>query len=135
MSTRLAAIHACVLAGTFSLLLPAGLAAQELDAGVELKQLQQLLAVYNTEIKSDLDQVLVLQEALKANARPTLMAQGRTPTPASFEAVAETQRLAIQRESALNDRLSVLLARSAALDARKLPVLERMRDISMAPGR
>jgi hypothetical protein len=63
------------------------------------------------------------------------MAQGRTPEPASYEAIAEEQRLAIQRETALNARLNALLSRSAALDARKLPILDRMRELSLPAKR
>lgn len=131
MSARLLASTAFA----FALLSPVGLCAQEQDTSIEMKQLQVLLSVYNSELKSDLDQILVLQEALKANAWPLLASQGRAPEPASFEAVAEEKRLAIQRESALHARLNTLLARSAALDAKKLPLLERMREISLPAKR
>jgi hypothetical protein len=38
-------------------------------------------------------------------------------------------------ETALNARLDALLARSVALDARKAPILERMREISLSARR
>ncbi|OYY95760.1 MAG: hypothetical protein B7Y41_00235 [Hydrogenophilales bacterium 28-61-23] len=131
MSIRFIAGLAAVLVLAFS----GSSLAQEPASLRELKQLQVLLAVINSELKSDLDQILVLQEAIKANARPLLEAQGRTPDPVSFDAVAASQRLAIQRETALNARLDALLARSAALDAKKLPILDRMREIGLAPQR
>jgi hypothetical protein len=127
--------HLAGIALAFTLISPDCLRAQEQDANAEMKQLQVLLAVFNSELKADLEQILALQEALKANARPLLMAQGRTPEPASYEAIAEEQRLAIQRETALNARLNALLSRSAALDARKLPILDRMRELSLPAKR
>jgi hypothetical protein len=119
------------LAAALTLLFPTSLLAQEQEGNSEIKQLQVLLTVINWELKSDLDQILVLQEAIKANARPPLEAQGRSPDPVSFDAVAAAQRLAIERETALNARIEALLARSAALDAKKQPILERMREISL----
>ena len=131
MSIRFIAGLAATLSLMFSLMFSESLLAQEQGSNPEMKQLQTLLAVINSELKSDLEQMLVLQEAIKANARPPLAAQGRSPDPVSFDDVAAEQRLAIQRETALNARLDALLARSAALDARKLPILERMREISL----
>jgi|PlaIllAssembly_1097288.scaffolds.fasta_scaffold368199_2 hypothetical protein len=119
------------LAAALTLLFSGSLLAQEQEGNSEIKQLQVLLTVINSELKSDLDQILVLQEAIKANARPPLEAQGRSPDPVSFDAVAAAQRLAIERETALNARIEALLARSAALDAKKQPILERMREISL----
>ncbi len=128
MSIRfLAALAAATL-----ILFSGSLRADAPNANTEMTQLQILLAAINSELKSDLDQLLVLQEAIKANARPPLEAQGRSPDPVSFDAVAATQRLAIQRETALNTRIDALLARSAALDAKKAPILERMREISLS---
>jgi hypothetical protein len=106
--------------------------AQDEQGLVELKKLQASLAVINSELKSDLDQILVLQEAIRANARMPLDARGQSPDPVSHENVAAVQRRAIQRETAINARLDVLLARSAELDARKQPLLDRIRELSVA---
>jgi len=120
------------LAAAFTLFFSGSLLAEEQGGNSEIKQLQVLLGVINSELKSDLDQMLVLQEAIKANSRPPLEAQGRSPDPVSFDERAAAQRLAIQRETSLNARLDALLARSAALDAKKVPILERMREISLS---
>ncbi len=98
-----------------------------------MKRLQTMLSVINAELKSDLDQILVLQEAIKANSRAPLEAQGRSPDTVSYEEVAAAQRRAIQRETAINSRLDAILARSAELDAKKQPLLERIRELSSTP--
>lgn len=106
--------------------------AQDEQGLVELKKLQASLSVINSELRADLDQILILQEAIRANARMPLEAQGRSPDPVSYDDLAAAQRRAIQRETALNARLEVLLARSAELDARKQPLLDRIRELSAA---
>jgi vacuolar-type H+-ATPase subunit E/Vma4 len=108
--------------------------AQESDSLTEINRIQSLLAVINSELKSDLDQILLLQEAIKANARAPLEVQGRTPDAVSYEEVAAGQRRAIQREAAINARLDTILSRSAALDAAKQILLERIRELSQAPA-
>ena len=119
------------LAAATSMFFSGSLLADAPGGKSEMAQLQILLTAINSELKSDLDQVLVLQEAIRANARPALAAQGRSPDPVSYDDQAALQRLAIQRKTALNARLDALLARSAALDAKKAPILERMREISL----
>jgi hypothetical protein len=109
------------------------LLAQEQNNDLEIKRLQGLLTVINSELKSDLDQILLLQQAIIANARTPLEAQGHSPDAVSFVDVAATQRLAIQRETAINARLDAVLARSVMLDAKKQPLLERVIELSLVP--
>jgi hypothetical protein len=120
------------LATTILLVISGPSRAQDQQSFLELKKLQASLAVINSELRADLDQILILQEAIRANARMPLEAQGRSPDPVSYEDVAAAQRRAIQRETAINARLDVLLARSAELDARKQPLLDRVRELSVA---
>jgi hypothetical protein len=120
------------LAGSLAILLSAPLRAEEQGIVLEIKRLQALLSVINAELKSDLDQVLMLQEAIKANGRTSLEAQGRSPDAILVEDAATAQRLAIQRETEINARLDAILARSAALDAKKQPLQERVRELSAA---
>jgi hypothetical protein len=128
MSARILAF----LATTILLVISGPSRAQDQESFLELKKLQASLAVINSELRSDLDQILILQEAIRANARMPLEAQGRSPDPVSYEDVAAAQRRAIQRETAINARLDVLLARSAELDARKQALLDRVRELSLA---
>jgi len=121
------------LAALLSIVFSGSLFAQEQGSVLEITRLQVLLSVINLELKSDLDQMLVLQEAIRANARMPLEAQGRSPDAVSFDDVAAAQRRAIQRETAINARLDALLARSAALDAMKQPLLERIRELGVLP--
>jgi hypothetical protein len=108
--------------------------AQEPDSFREIKRLQNLLVIINSELKSNLDQIQIFQEALRGNNSVPLEAQqGRTPDLIMQNDVAAQQRLAIQRETALNARLEILLVQSAELDARKQPILERVRELSLAP--
>lgn len=107
-------------------------AAQEQQAFIRIQTLQASLSIINSELRSDLDQILILQEAIRANARMPLEAeQGRSPDPVSYEDVAAAQRRAIQRETAINARLDRLLARSAELDARKQPLLDEVRELGV----
>jgi type II secretory pathway pseudopilin PulG len=106
---------------------------QEPQGVPELKKLQASLSVINSELRSDLDQILILQEAIRANARTPLAAQANSPDPVSYEDVAAARRRANLRETAINARLDALLARSAELDARKQPLLERVRELGTAP--
>jgi hypothetical protein len=119
------------LAVSLAILLSASVHAQEQDSALEIKRLQALLSVINAELKSDLDQILMLQEAIKVNGRASLEAQGRSPDAVLVEDAAAAQRRAIQREAAINARLDTILARSAALDAKKQPLLERVRELGM----
>jgi hypothetical protein len=107
--------------------------AQEPSRAGEIRQLQAVLATINAELKSDLDQVLVLQEAIRGNARKSLAAQGRSPEIVSVEDALAADRRAIEREDAINLRLDALLARSSALDAQKQPLLERLWELGAAP--
>lgn len=106
--------------------------AEDPDGFSEISRIQALLAVLNAELKSDLDQILMLQEAIKANSRAPLELQGRTPDAVSYEDMAAAQRRAIQREATINARVDAILARSAALDAQKQALMERIRDLSLA---
>jgi hypothetical protein len=121
------------LAGSLAIFMAASLHAQEQDSVLEIKRLQALLTVINAELKSDLDQILTLQEAIKVNGRASLETQGRSPDPVLVNEAAAAQRQAMQRETAINARLDAILARSAALDATKQPLLERVRELGMAP--
>jgi hypothetical protein len=127
MSARILALLATSIIIAFS----APLRAQDDQSLVELKKLQASLALINSELRSDLDQILILQEAIRANARMPLEARGQSPDPVSYGDVAAAQRRAIQRETALNARLDALLVRSAELDARKQPLLERIRELGV----
>jgi len=126
MTTRLLA---CLVAA-ISIVASTPLFAQDHDSMLEIKRLQTLLSVINAELKADLDQILTLNEALKANARTSLEAGGQSPEVASVADVQAAQRRAIAREAAINARLDAILARSAALDASKQPLMERIRDLS-----
>jgi len=121
------------LAASLSIFFSGSLLAQEQGNTLEMKQLQALISVINSELKADLDQILILEEAIKVNALSSLEAQGHSPDPVSFDNVAASQRRAIQRETALNARLDALLARSVALDAKKQPLLERIQELGMLP--
>jgi hypothetical protein len=129
MTNRLSCLCVALL---FSLA-AGSLFAQEVDSFTEINRIQAVLSVLNAELKSDLDQVLMLQEAIKANGRAPLELQGRSPDTVSYEDIAAAQRRAIQREATINARLDAILARSAALDAQKQALLERIRDLSAAP--
>lgn len=129
MSFRFIAALAAILSIFFS----RTLIAQDQDNIQEMRQLQAAISVINSELKADLDQILMLEEAIRANARTPLEAQGRSPDPVLYDDVADAQRRAIQRETAMNARLDALLARSAALDARKQLLLERVQELGMLP--
>ncbi len=116
----------------FSLLIASSTFAQEPASAPEMRRLQTVLSVINAELKTDLDQILVLQEALKANAQGSLKARGRSPDAISFDEVAAEQRRAIQRELALNARLDAILARSTILDSKKQSILERLLELGLA---
>ena len=129
MSRRSPALVLAALLLAFS----GSLHAQAADGLVELRRVQALLSVINSELRSDLDYVMVLQEAIKANSRPALKAQGLSPDAVSFDEMAAAQRRAIEREASINARLDVILARSAALDAEKQRLLERVRALDPVP--
>lgn len=109
------------------------LLAQQQEGALELQRLQAALSVINAEIKANLDEVMALQEAIKANSRTPLDAQGRSPDVVSFDDMAAAQRRAIENEAAMKARLEAILARSAALDAEKQPLLERVRELLQVP--
>ena len=60
------------LAVALSIVFSGSLLAQEKESAAEMKRLQTMLSVIDAELKSDLDQILVLQEAIKANSRAPL---------------------------------------------------------------
>lgn len=120
------------LAASLVIVISGSVLAQEQEGTLEMKRLQALLSAINGELSADLDQVRVLQEAIKANGRTPLEAQGRSPDAVSFEDVATAQRRAIQREAEINARLDAILARSATLDQTKQTLLERVRELSVS---
>ena len=122
----------CVAAPLF-VAFSGSLLAQDQNADFETQRLQAALSVINAEIKANLDAILALQEALKANSRPPLGEQGRSPDAVSFDDVAAAQRRAIENEAALNARLDAILKRNAALDAEKQPLLARIRELLQVP--
>jgi hypothetical protein len=109
------------------------LLAQVQDRALELQRLRAVLATINSEAKADLDQIQMLQEAIKANARTSLEAQWRSPDPVMFEDNAAAQRRMIQRDSAINARLESILERSAALEVKKQLILDRILEVSAMP--
>lgn len=121
------------LAASLSIFISGSALAQDPAIVSEMKQLQAAISVINSELKADLDQILMLEEAIKVNAQTPLQAQGRSPDPVLYDDVAAAQRRAIQRETAMNARLDALLARSVTLDARKQTLLERLQELSMVP--
>ena len=92
-----------------------------------------MVTVINLELKSDLDQVMMLQEAIKMNARVSLESQGRSPDALSYDDIAAVKRLAIQRETLINARLDAILLRSNELDVKKQLILDRVVEFSLAP--
>ena len=131
MSKRLSALAMLPLL----LLVCLPLHAQERDRGQEMRGLQASLTAINLELRADFDQIAMLQEAIRANARTPLEAQGHAPDMVQFDDVAAAERQAIAREKAMNARLDAILARTAALDERKQPLVERIRDLGgIAPG-
>ncbi len=125
-----ARILLCLVA-FIAIIASAPLLAQEQDSAAEIKRLQVLLSVINSELKADLDQILTLHEALKANARSSLEARGQSPDVATVADVQAAQRRAIAREAEINARLDAILARSAKLDASKQPLVDRIRELSV----
>jgi hypothetical protein len=120
------AVFLCIIMSAPSL-------AQEQNGAIEIRRLQALLRVINSELKSDLDQILVLQEAIRGNSRTSLAAQGRSPDIVTVEDGITAERHAIEREDAINARLDAILARSAMLDAQKQPLLERIQELGAVP--
>jgi hypothetical protein len=118
-------------AGTFFLILCTHTFAQSPDASAEMRRLQVLLAVINSEIRAGLDQVLALHEVIKSNARVSLNTLDRSPDLVNFDERAAAQRLANLRDAALSRRLDAILERSAELDAEKQPLLERVRSLGV----
>ena len=107
--------------------------AQEQERIQEMNRIQNVLAVINAEIKSDLDQLLILQEALKSNSRMSLEAQGRSPDVVNMTDLATAQRQAIDREISINTRIDAVLARTAELSLKKQSLLEQFMELSTVP--
>lgn len=107
-------------------------AAQE-DELVEMRRLQELLTVLNQELKADLDQILVLQQAQRINAAMPDM-RGRSPDMVLYTDVEAARRRAVEQDAELQARLSGLLDRSKSLDARKQQILERILEIGGSPA-
>lgn len=103
---------------------------------LEMDRIQKVLTVINAEIKSDLDQLLALQEASKAGSRMTFLAQaeqGIASDPVNIVDVNAAQRKAVERSTAINARIDALLARIDELGAKKQQLLERFLELSVAP--
>jgi hypothetical protein len=100
---------------------------------LEIKRLQATVTAINLELKSNLDQVLMLQEAVKINSKVSLELQGRSPDALSFDDLASAKRLAIQRETSINARLDEILLRSNELDVKKQVLLDRVMELNLAP--
>jgi hypothetical protein len=120
-------------AASLFIALSGSLLAQQQDAALETQRLQAALSVINAEIKANLDEVMAVQEALKANSMMPLEAQGRSPDAVSFDDLAAAQRRAMEKEAAMKARLDAILARNAALDAEKQPLLVRVRELLQVP--
>jgi len=101
---------------------------------IEIKRLQAMVIVINAELKSDLDQVLMLQEAVKLNSRTPLELQSSSPDVVSYDDVEASKRMAIQREASINLRLDAILTRSKELDLKKQLLLDRVIELSKAPN-
>ena len=101
---------------------------------IEIKRLQAMVIVINAELKSDLDQVLMLQEAVKLNSRTPLELQSSSPDVVSYDDVEASKRMAIQREASINLRLDAILTRSKELDLKKQVLLDRVIELSKAPN-
>lgn len=125
MATRLLV---CLTALLFAVL-PGTALAQDQASVLEMKRLEVLLSIINAELKSELEQILVLQEAMKANSRRLLEAQGLSPDPVLYEDQAAAQRQAIQREAAINAQFDAIVARSVALSAKKQLILDRIMEL------
>jgi hypothetical protein len=121
------------LAASLSIFFSGSLLAQDQGHFIEMKQIQLSLSIINSELRANLDQILMLGEAIKANARPSMEEQNRSADPVMYDDMVAAQRRVIQRETVLNARLDALLARSAQLDAQKQPLLERIQEIGMLP--
>jgi hypothetical protein len=122
-----------VLIASFLVFFSSSSYAVENEIMPEIKRLQAMVTVINLELKSDLDQVMLLQEAVKMNSRMSLELQGRSPDALSYDEVAATKRLAIQRETSINARLDAILLRSNELDAKKQVLLDRVMELSLVP--
>jgi hypothetical protein len=103
------------------------------ESKLEIMRLQATVVIINLELKSDLDQVMMLQEAVKMNSRMPLESQGRSPDALSYDDIAATKRLAIQRETSINARLDAILLRSHELDVKKQVLLDRVIELSLLP--
>jgi hypothetical protein len=107
--------------------------ATEDETILEIKRLQATVTAINLELKSNLDQVMMLQEAVKINSKVSLELQGRSPDALSFDDLASAKRLAIQRETSINARLDAILLRSNELDVKKQVLLDRVMELNLAP--
>jgi len=108
--------------------------AENQSSELELKRLKAMISFINAEIRSDLDQILVLQEAMKANNQVSLEEQGRSPDPIGYEDMAIAKRIAINRETVLNAEFSAVMAQTAALRAEKQTLVERVMVLGMTPS-
>ena len=98
----------------------------------EIKRLQAIVTAINLELKSDLDQVMMLKEAVKLNSRTSLESQGRSPDLLSYDDVASAKRLSIEREASINTRLDAILIRSNELDVKKQVLLDRLMELRLS---
>ena len=110
--------------------------AQAPENVVEMNRIEKALAVINSEIKSDIDQLQVLQEASKSSSRIPLPGQperGISSEMANIADVASAQRRALERETAINSRIDDLLVRIDELSKNKRQLLDRFMELSVAP--
>ena len=107
--------------------------AQEQESVLEMKRIQNVLSVINSEIKSDLDQLVVLQEAGRANVHVSLEAMGGSPDSVNIDDITAAQRRVIERKKTIDSRIEAILTRTAELSAKKQQLLERFMELSVVP--
>lgn len=95
----------------------------------ELKRLQEWLNVLNQELKAELDQILVLQQAQRTNSQMPLELQNYASNLPLVTEVEAARRRAAEQDAELQARLASLLERTRGIDARKLPILERIYEL------
>lgn len=113
-------------------LAPLPASAQE-EVTAEMRHLQEWLDLINRELKAELDQILALQQAQRLNAQmPELRL--RSPDIVLQTDADAARRQALAQDMDIQERLSQLLERSKALDARKQQLLERYFELGSEVG-
>ena len=116
-----------------TLLLPISAMAENRNEMNELKRLQEWLNVLNQELKAELDQVLVLQQAQRMNTQIPMELQNNSPNIVLFIDVEASKRRAADQDAEIQARLASLLERTRSIDAKKLPILERIYELANQP--